>query len=96
MKDLTFQEWFGLYNPEENLIDEHARFQGILFATQGSELAYISEAHPKRIWTYREDHHGNKIIVKGFLMDGAKGFFLCDRLDGGEEIITVHNVEEYH
>lgn len=95
MTDLTFEEWVTRYNPEENLLDDNALFQGIMFAVGGSELGYVSKSHPKRIWTYREDHHGNKIIVKGFLLDGALGFFLCDRIDEDEEIITIHNVESH-
>lgn len=92
MLDLTFDEWFTKYNPEENLMDENALFQGIMFAADGKELGYVSSNHPKKIWTYREDHHGNKVIVKGFMMDGALGFFICDRIDDGQEVVTVHHV----
>jgi hypothetical protein len=95
MLDLTFTEWVDKYNPELNTMESDASFNGTLFSCEGAQLGHVSETHPKRIWTYREDHHGNKIIVKGFLMDGAMGFFLCDRIDNGEEIITVHNVSQY-
>lgn len=95
MQDITFSEWFETYNPEENLFDEDAGFGGILFDVDGEELGHVSQTHPKRIWTYREDHHENKIIVKGFFLDGAYGFFLCDRIADGEEIVTVHNVSQH-
>lgn len=95
MLDLTFDEWVATYNPEQNNMESNTLFNGTLFSHEGEQLGHVSETHPKRIWTYREDHHGNKIIVKGFLMDGALGFFLCDRIDNGEEIITVHNVSQY-
>jgi protocatechuate 3,4-dioxygenase beta subunit len=95
MLDLTFHEWLETYSPEFNEMEDSAPFNGRLYSHEGSPMGHVSESHPKRIWTYREDHHGNKIIVKGFFLDGALGFFLCDRIDNGEEVVTVHNVSQY-
>lgn len=76
---MTFDEWVEEYNPEENLFDENAKFGGILFSTIGDESKYVCESHPKRIWTYHLDAHGNRNIIKGFISEGALGYFLCDK-----------------
>lgn len=89
---MTFDEWVESFNPEENLLDENARFGGIMFATDGAECVYVCKAHPKRIWTYHLDTHGNRNIIKGFISDGALGYFLCDKKDD-IMVFAIKNVE---
>lgn len=93
MDETTFDEWIDIFNPEENLIDENALFGGLLFAPHGAECKYVAESHPNRIWTYHLDSHGNKTIIKGFLSEGALGYFLCERNDSST-ILAIRDVED--
>lgn len=93
MEELTFEEWLEVFNPEENLLDDTARFGGIMFSTEGDEKKYICESHPKRIWTYHLDSKGSKNLVRGFISEGALGYFLCDKNESNRTLV-IRDVED--
>jgi hypothetical protein len=93
LDELTFDEWLEIFNPEENLLDEAAKFGGIMFSPEGDERKYICEAHPKRIWTYHLDAKGNKNLVRGFIGEGALGYFLCEKNETNR-VLVIRDVSD--
>jgi hypothetical protein len=78
---LSFDNFFELFRPIKNHLDDNAAQEGCMFETYGEELHYIHEfakENSDRVWTLMEDDDGNLCIVNGFHLVNRLGYILTE------------------
>jgi hypothetical protein len=88
MKQLTFEQFVETYRPRRNHLAHNAQFDGLMFETDGLELAHVRQeamADPSRVWTYIVEDEVNA-IVPGYKLVNRMGYFICDGSFVSEDI----------
>ena len=76
--ELEEDNWFYLFKPTKNHIDEHASFDGHMFETYGDEVAYVKEQDGHHIWTYGDGDDGGTYIWNGWHFINRIGYFITE------------------
>lgn len=88
-KEITIDE-FEEYLPIENMFDDNASLDGVMFETYGNELEYVQSVHgltPNRVWTYVDGDDDNPCIISGFHFVNRIGYLITEKEFIGE--VTV-------
>lgn len=75
--EIDYEEWFDLYKPVQNPIDNNASFDGCLFETSGAEHKYIVDADQLRVWTLL-DNDGVLTVSNGYHRVNRMGYFVTE------------------
>ena len=90
---MTFEEFFDVYKPIENHIDNNASFEGVMFETFGEELEYVLSADPKCVVTYADGDNGT-YIFSGYHLVNRIGYFITSIPVEEDLCIEVSNDNE--
>ena len=81
--ELTEEQWFDIFKPIPNHLDENASFNdgehGYMFETYGDEVEFVRDhafLFPNTIWTYRDGDDGSTYISEGMHIINRIGYFI--------------------
>jgi hypothetical protein len=79
----AFEEKYGLI---KNHLDANASFDGVLFETYETELAFVLAQKNNHIWTFQEDDYGVPCVTNGYHYVNRLGYFITKKpWNDGEE-----------
>ena len=91
---ITYAEWQLEFNPVQNALNRNADYDGHLFETYGSELAFVNNAPDDRIWTLLDsDSGGETVISPGWSRVNRMGYFVTAKPWGSLNIVVIDRDE---
>ena len=76
--EMTEEEWFNTYKPIENHLDTNSSFDGHMFETYGSEVAFVKSQSPDKIWMFGDGDDGGLYIWSGWGFVNRLGYFITE------------------
>jgi len=73
---MTYDEFLEKHKPIQNLIDENAGFDGMMFETYGKELDFVREQPSVNICTIIEGDDGELYVTEGYHLVNRFGYFI--------------------
>ncbi len=89
---ITIDEFYSAYLPQQNLFDNNASFDGLMLETYGKDYEYVKTVNalaPDRVWTIIEDDNGNTLLVNGFHYVNRIGYVVTVRPAPEDTFINV-------
>lgn len=75
---MTYEEWIEQYKPIQNIISDDASFDGMMFETDGDELAYVKDHDNHNIWTICDE--GDKMFIcADYHLVNRIGYFITEK-----------------
>lgn len=91
---MTVAEWQLEFNPVRNTLNRNATYDGHLFETYGSELAFVNSAPDDRIWTLLESDSGDETVISpGWSRVNRMGYFVTTKPWGSLNIVVLDSDE---
>ncbi len=89
------EEFYNLYDPQKNHINEYAAEDGYMYETYGPEITYIHEIlkqYPQRIWTVVDNNDGWYGIVAGCHHVNRMGYMIThEEWQSEDEEYTIYD-----
>lgn len=91
---MTVAEWQLEFNPVRNTLNRNATYDGHLFETYGSELAFVNSAPDDRIWTLLDSDSGDETVISpGWSRVNRMGYFVTTKPWGSLNIVVIDGDE---
>lgn len=74
---MTEDEWWSIYQPKTNHIDDNASWTGTMYETYGAEVDFVESTLENFVWTLVEVD-GKGILVNGYSYVNRLGYFVCE------------------
>ncbi|MFA5952476.1 MAG: hypothetical protein WC807_19590 [Hyphomicrobium sp.] len=74
--ELDEDAFFERFRPRPNHLNGNASFDGLLFETFGTELAFVRAQDPRSIWTVLTDDGGELAVVSGYHFVNRLGYLI--------------------
>ncbi len=72
------ENFWEVFKPEKNHLDEDASYDGCMFETYGKELEYVMSKTKEQIWTIL-DGDTKTIIASGYHLVNRIGYLICEK-----------------
>ena len=91
---ITYAEWKLDFNPVQNALNRNATYDGHLFETYGSELAFVKNAPDDRIWTLLDSDSGDETVISpGWSRVNRMGYFVTAKPLESLNIVVIDSDE---
>ena len=72
---LTEDQFDIEFQPQLNLLNQNASWDGCLYETYGEELAYVFRTNPRNVWTWVESDEG-LFLISGLHFVNRLGYLI--------------------